>query len=317
MKQDLEMAPKEKRFTDSSFWSILRWVPVTAMLLAAGYLLVVISLGGMRKVSAWYLIQTIPPLLGLVFLIAVALYAIIRRRLSKAVVITGLVSLLSIAPAVQLVAPVVAYPASIASMTPSATVRLPADIPLKVISGGDTLATNRHVVVPDQRWAYDFVVEPYFASSAELTDYGCYGVPVVAPAAGLVAKAHDGEPDMTPGVSSNNTQAPYGNVVAIKLETGTFLIIAHLKPGSVLVHEGQQVEEGQIIGQCGNSGNTSEPHIHIHHQRQDPNTYPINFAEGLPLYFRDHDGPPMPEGGASVKDGKMIATGATVRHIGK
>jgi len=66
-------------------------------------------------------------------------------------------------------------------------------------------------------------VEPYLTGSAELTDYGCYGVPVVAPAAGYVVEAHDGEPDMTPGVSSNNTQAPEGNVVALKLETGTYL----------------------------------------------------------------------------------------------
>ena len=122
---------------------------------------------------------------------------------------------------------------------------------------------------------------------------------------------------MTPGVVSNNTEAPEGNIIALKLETGTYLIIAHLKPSSVLVQVGDQLEEGQIIGQCGNSGNTSEPHIHIHHQRQDPTVYPINFAEGLPLYFRDHNGPPMPEGGVRMENGKPVATGATVQHVGK
>lgn len=316
-KNFFEIAKKGSQFTNSSFWCILRWIPVTTILLAVVCLLVMILLGGMGKVMAWYLLQVIPPFLGLIFLIVVVLYTIVRRRLSKAVVITGLVSLLSLCPALLMVVPV-AYPASIISAAPSATVRLPANVPLKVVWGGDRLEVNYHVVVPDQRWAYDFVVEPYFTGSAELTDYGCYGVPVVAPAAGYVVEAHDGELDMTPGVESNNAQAPEGNFIALKLEeTGTYLILAHLKPGSILVKAGEKVEEGQVIGQCGNSGNTSEPHIHIHHQRQDPTLYPINFAEGLPLYFRDHDGPPMPEGGVRVENGKPIAIGATVQHIGK
>jgi hypothetical protein len=68
---------------------------------------------------------------------------------------------------------------------------------------------------------------------------------------------------------------------------------------------------------CGNSGNTSEPHIHIHHQRQDPNDFPINFAEGLPLYFRDHDGPAMPEGGVEVVEGTPVPVGPTVQHTGE
>ena len=46
------------------------------------------------------------------------------------------------------------------------------------------------------------------------------------------------------------------------------------------------MKEGDVIGRCGNSGHTSEPHIHIHHQRQKPAASgPVNFAEGLPLFF--------------------------------
>jgi murein DD-endopeptidase MepM/ murein hydrolase activator NlpD len=133
----------------------------------------------------------------------------------------------------------------------------------------------------------------------------------------VVVSAHDGEPDMTPGILSNNLEAPTGNHVFLQLETGTYLVIAHLKQGSLTVKTGETVQEGQIIGQCGNSGNTSEPHIHIHHQRQDPTVYPLNFAEGLPLYFRDHDGQRMPVGGVRIEGDKAIATGDLVRHIGK
>jgi hypothetical protein len=173
---------------------------------------------------------------------------------------------------------------------------------------------NYHAITPDQRWAYDLLVEPYLSGSSELADYGCYGVPVLAPASGHVTRAHDGEPDQVPGQVSNNFTAPLGNHVIIELPTGTYLVLAHLREGSVVVETGDTVEEGQPLGECGNSGNTSEPHIHIHHQRQDPTEFPINFANGLPLYFRDHDGPPMPEGGVRVEDGQTIAVGAVVQH---
>jgi hypothetical protein len=300
----------------SRLWRIVRWAPLAVMLLVAAALGAMLLLGGMTRVTAWYLLQIVPPVVGLIVLIAVVIYAIIRRRLSRGAILTGLVALLCISAAILMVAPQT-YPASLERTQPAATVRLPANVPLKVVWGGDTKKVNQHVVVPDQRWAYDLLVEPYFSGSSELTAYGCYGVPVVAPAAGTVVRAHDGEPDMTPGVASNNYEAPEGNIVALRLETGTYLLLAHLKPGSVRVKVGDLVAEGQEIGQCGNSGNTSEPHIHIHHQRQDPNLYPINFAEGLPLYFRDHDGPPMPEGGVRVENGKPVALGPTVRHIGK
>ena len=212
----------------------------------------------------------------------------------------------------------VAFPMSLEKTTPSATVRLPADVPLKVAWGGDKIETNYHTVAPDQRWAYDFLVEPYVNGSDKLEDYGCYGIPVLAPISGLVTIAHDGEPDEVPGVVSNNYTAPTGNHVVIQLqETGTYLVIAHLKPGSVAVKAGETVEEGQVIGACGNSGNTSEPHIHIHHQRQDPAVFPLNFAEGLPLYFRDHNGNPMPVGGIKVDGETVTLIGDTVQHIGK
>ena len=301
----------------SRLWRILRWIPLTVMLLVIVSLLVLFLTGGLWKITAWYLLQLVPPVLGLISLIAIMIYAIVKRRFSRLLIFTSLTALLSLLPAILLVKPVIAYPASLESTTPSATVRLPADVPLKVIWGGDKLETNYHAAVPDQRWAYDLLVEPYNTGSDKPEEYGCYGVPVVAPVSGPVVIAHDGEPDAVPGVLTNNFEAPTGNHVVIQLETGTYLIIAHLKQGSVLVQDGETVQEGQVIAQCGNSGNTSEPHIHIHHQRQDPAVFPVNFAEGLPLYFRDHDGDPMPVGGIKVEGDTVTATGDTVQHIGK
>ena len=307
---------QESQPAPSRLWRILRLLPLTLMFLTLGILLILFLRGGLVRITAWYLLQLIPPVLGLIFLITIIIYVIVKRKISRLLIITALTALLSLLPAILMFRPV-AYPASLESTTPSATVRLPADVPLKVARGGDKLETNYHAIAPDQRWAYDLFVEPYLTESSNLEDYGCFGVPVLAPVSGLVATAHDGELDETPGATSNNFAAPTGNHVVIQSETGTYLVIAHLKKGSVVVTTGQTVEEGQVIGECGNSGNTSEPHIHIHHQRQDPVAFPINFAEGLPLYFRDHDGAPMPVGGIKLEGDTVTATGDTVQHIGK
>ncbi len=143
---------------------------------------------------------------------------------------------------------------------------------------------------------------------------GMAGVMGWAPIDSIVRATHEGEPDEAPG-KSNNVKHPTGNFAALEMPTRTFLVLAHLQPGSVVVKVGDSVKEGQTIGRCGNSGHTSEPHIHIHHQRQNPAMFPVNFAEGLPLFFRDLDGPAMPEGGVEKKDGQVIARGAEVRHI--
>lgn len=306
--QDLQPTP-------SRLWRILRLIPISIMLFSFSIILIMFLMGGMIKISAWYLLQFIPPLLGLISLIAIFIYAIVKRKFSRLLIATSIVTLLSLMPAFMMIKPV-AYPASLENTEPSVTVRLPADVPLKVAWGGDTIMTNYHAIAPDQRWAYDLLVEPYVTGSDKLEDYGCYGVPVVAPISGLIVKAHDGEPDEIPGIVSNNYIAPTGNHVVIQLkETGTYLIIAHLKPGSVAVKTGDTVVEGQVIGACGNSGNTSEPHIHIHHQRQDPNVFPLNFAEGLPLYFRDHNGSPMPVGGIKVDGDTVTLIGDSIQHI--
>lgn len=93
-----------------------------------------------------------------------------------------------------------------------------------------------------------------------------------------------------------------GNHIYLRLdETGTFLILAHLKKGSIHVREGQHVNEGEFLAQVGNSGSSSEPHLHIHHQRQDPSKVSMFLAEGLPLYFQTEKGAMMPERGTYIR----------------
>ncbi|HYE58657.1 MAG TPA: M23 family metallopeptidase [Rhodothermales bacterium] len=297
-------------------WRVLRWVPLAIIVGTTTLLGAIVPTGGLPAITAWYLLQSVVPLMGGLALAGTVGYTLWKRRWSPAIAATLAVSVLALVPLAWAVGlwPV-AYPASLARTRPVATVRLPMDGQIKVGWGGDQIETNYHAASPDQRWAYDLLVSPYLTGSTRLQDYGCYGRPVLAPAAGTVAVAHDGEPDAVPGTLSDNADAPFGNYVALRLDaTGTYLVLAHLKPGNVAVRAGQHVAEGTVLGQCGNSGNTSEPHVHLHHQRENPADVPVGFAEGLPLYFRDHDGRAMPEGGLFSRGGRAVATGDVVTH---
>ncbi len=299
-------------------------VPVGLGLAIVATWLVFLAGAGMRSVIAWVLLQSLLPLAGLVGLLSVG--AVLARRWWRRRQKPGpgmtrpLATMLGVSLAALATVPwmvgvaTMEFPYRLATTAPSATVRLPATVPLRVLWGGDRLATNHHASFPDQRWAYDLVVEPALRDSKQLTDYGCWGVEVVAPTAARVHLAHDGEMDLTPGPPGLPLQ-PLGNHVVLALPEG-YLVLAHLQKDSVRVREGEQVAEGQPLGRCGNSGNTSEPHIHMHLQRQDPRGRPVNFSEGLPLFFRDHDGAAMPEGGFVERDGRAVATGAIVHHRG-
>ena len=300
----------------SRFRSIVRWVlPVLLAVVLAPAWALYLS-GGFLAVIGWLTLVTAGQLLAPLSLLALLVHAIRKRRFSRPMQATLVLAALALWPGLWSVGILpVTFPYDLETSSPSATVRLPSTERLRVGWGGDRVATNYHAATPDQRWAYDLLIEPAMHGSERLEDYGCYGTPVVAPVSARVHHAGDGAPDEIPGKASMNLSNPIGNTVMLELETGTYLIIAHLKSGSVLVEAGDEVVEGQKIGECGNSGNTSEPHIHIHHQRQAPRGRPLNFSEGLPLFFRDHDGDPMPEGGLEQRDGQIVMTGAIVQHV--
>lgn len=96
--------------------------------------------------------------------------------------------------------------------------------------------------------------------------YFCYGQEVFAVADGEVVEMLDGLPNQVPGKlpdSIDLAQAD-GNHVILKLASGPYALYAHLKPGSVRVKRGDRIRAGQVLGLVGNSGNTSEPHLHFH-----------------------------------------------------
>ncbi|MBV8815267.1 MAG: M23 family metallopeptidase, partial [Verrucomicrobia bacterium] len=102
---------------------------------------------------------------------------------------------------------------------------------------------------------------------ANLGRYFIYGVTVLAPISGRVLRAANGYPDLPPG-ELRNDNVP-GNHVIIRpdgLEVN--ILLAHLQNSSVLVKTGDRVTAGQPIGKVGSSGRTSEPHLHIHAQKE-------------------------------------------------
>ena len=100
---------------------------------------------------------------------------------------------------------------------------------------------------------------------ADLTRYAIINDPVQAPCNGEVLAAEDGHPDRSP--PELDPDDPAGNHLAIACGEATVLL-AHLRQGSVIPRVGDRVETGQRIARVGNSGNTTEPHLHIHAVRE-------------------------------------------------
>jgi murein DD-endopeptidase MepM/ murein hydrolase activator NlpD len=153
-----------------------------------------------------------------------------------------------------------------------AAVSAPLTFPLRgrwyVVQGGASRVINHHVTVPRQRAALDLVRTGARGSKGgpglgnEV--YLAYGQPVYAPCDGTVIAVRDGLPDQVPGTVV--PQPAEGNEVVI--DTGTERVrLCHLRPGTVRVAKGQPVRAGDLLGAVGNSGNSSEPHLHIEASR--------------------------------------------------
>jgi murein DD-endopeptidase MepM/ murein hydrolase activator NlpD len=195
-----------------------------------------------------------------------------------------------------LVTPVKEAPSKYLEYQTKTDLRLPFRGNWYVFWGGRALSQNYHARVRDQRFAYDFLIMKNGSSHAgkgeKNADYYCFGQPILAPGSGTVVSVENGVEDNVPGVM--NARQPLGNHVIIDHGNGEFSFLAHLRRGSVKVKEGDQVEAGDLLGECGNSGYSSEPHLHYHLQ----DTGEPFKGDGLPAQFRDYiaNGQPVARG---------------------
>jgi hypothetical protein len=247
-----------------------------------------------------------PPILAVaagVLLLAALWSAIRNRRTWSPRRLAGYVGLIVL---VFTIAQYQAYPSSYDDAPSQVRFRLPIEGAITVAWGGASPDDNYHAGVPAERWAYDLLVTrggvSHRGDGQVLADYYAYGLPLHSPASGRVVTVRDGEPDVAPGRTRRGQGA--GNHVVLEVAPHQYLFMAHLRPGSVAVLPGQYVTAGQIVGAVGNSGHTTEPHVHLHLQ----DTPVANSGEGIPVFFSTYV---VPATGKHVDRG--MPTGGTRR----
>lgn len=156
-----------------------------------------------------------------------------------------------------------------------------------VFWGGTNEFLNYHYIYESQRYAYDLVRmkdgRTYQDNILLNESYYAFDKEVVAPTDGKIVKVMNIITDNIPG--EMNEKEPAGNYVILEHENREYSLLAHFKQHSIVVKEGEAVKQGQTIGFCGNSGNSSEPHIHF--QVMDSSDYMncqsirISFNDGI------------------------------------
>ena len=138
-----------------------------------------------------------------------------------------------------------------------------------------------------QRFAIDFLRldatgKSFHGDSLKNESYYAYGTQLMAVADGVIAATKDSIPQNVPGAMSRAVPITMttvgGNYVAIDIGHGRYALYAHLQPGSLRVKVGDHVKRGQVIALLGNSGNSTEPHVHF--QVADGPTFLS--SEGIP-----------------------------------
>lgn len=173
------------------------------------------------------------------------------------------------------------------------------------LRGGEWVAANgpgngsghRRAIIPiegkarvPQRFAIDWVQlredgKTWAGDQLKNESYRAYGAELLAVADSVVVDIKDGIPENIPGINSRavpiTLETVGGNYVTLDLGKSRYAFYAHVKLGTIRVKVGDKVKRGQVIGLLGNSGNSTEPHLHFH---VSDNVSPLG-SEGLPYVF--------------------------------
>ena len=160
--------------------------------------------------------------------------------------------------------------------------------------GGSSPVINYHNIVTSQRFALDIVKLNIFGIRAEgilpetLTKYEIFGDTVYSPCNGIVIETENNlEDQIPPQINRENFKENRNNIAGnrvVILGDGYKILIAHMMKNSLMVSEGDTITTGQPVGRVGNTGNTSEPHLHIHAEKGGEEI-PILTGEGIPVVF--------------------------------
>jgi murein DD-endopeptidase MepM/ murein hydrolase activator NlpD len=190
-----------------------------------------------------------------------------------------------------------------------------------------------------QRYAIDFIGVDHRRRTADHRDWRtflatepadrffAYGRPILAPADGIVVGVHDGEIDHV-GRRSQLALVPYalgqagrlrqgveaiaGNYLIIALrDSDAFVALVHLRADSISVALGEEVRTGQPIADCGNSGNSTQPHVHM----QVMDSPDLSVARGVPMAFRRFREWPRGAKPLQIRESGLPAEGAVVEPL--
>lgn len=190
-----------------------------------------------------------------------------------------------------------------------------------------------------ERYAIDFIGVDHRRRTADRRDWRtflasepaerflAYGRPILAPAYGTVVGLHDRERDHV-GRRSQLTLVPYalgqaarlrqgvgaiaGNYLIIALrDKGVFVALVQLQAGSIRVAIGEEVTVGRPVANCGNSGNSTQPHVHV----QVMDSLDLSVAQGVPMAFRRFREWPRGAKHPQIRELSLPAEGAVVEPL--
>ena len=154
----------------------------------------------------------------------------------------------------------------------------PASYPVSVPFSGEWKVSQgfdgRHTHRGPWRHALDFLLVDHHGRSFRgngrvLEDYHCFGIPVLAPVSGQVWHCRDDLADNPPGELDVGAGRNFGNHALLRTADGAFVLLAHLRQGSLAAKQGQWLEVGTPLAACGNSGRSTQPHLHLQVQSGD------------------------------------------------
>lgn len=153
--------------------------------------------------------------------------------------------------------------------------------------GGNSTMMNYHNAYEDQKYALDILKINELGTRAnglypkKNTQFEIYGDRITSPCDASILESENDLENMVPG--EMDTENIAGNHVWLKCDHAKpKILLAHMMKGSVQVQAGDTVKAGQMIGKVGNSGNTTEPHLHIHAEINGQGV-PITFYQNFPV----------------------------------
>jgi Peptidase family M23 len=190
-----------------------------------------------------------------------------------------------------------------------------------------------------ERYAIDFIAVDSHRRTADRRDWRtflatepaerflAYGQPILAPGDGTVVEVHDGEIDHVarrsqlallpyalgqPARLRRGVGAIAGNYLIIALrDIGAYVAVAHLRAGSIRVAVGEGVTVGQHVAACGNSGNSTQPHVHL----QVMDSQDLSVARGVPMVFRRFREWPRGAKESQVRESGLPGEGTVVEPL--